>query len=198
MGQAQKLASRAFLPVPIPSAAAARRWFSFFSPKPPPALARCKNTGARESGTPRRQRRRGNPSPEPTPLRSPHSGCPDRHGEDDDDAAAGLRAGVAGAAQLRGRGPLRPRQVPRPRRRPPRLHHTEGGAHLFSLPPSPGSWKNCRQHNLKLNCVSSLFSLKFLFGRLFSVRTCLKIAMWASKLSVFDGMLTILGLFGRE
>jgi hypothetical protein len=121
------------------------------------------------SSTPRQQRR-GDPSPEPAPLRSPTSlvGCPDRHGEDDDDAEAGLRAGVAGAAQLRGRGPVRPRQVPRPRRRPPRLHHTEGAAHLFSLlPPVPE--RICPQHNLKLNCISSLFSFKFLFGRLFSV-----------------------------
>lgn len=36
------------------------------------------------------------------------SSCLDRHGEDDDDGAAGLRGGVAGAAQLRRLGPLRP------------------------------------------------------------------------------------------
>ena len=105
------------------------------------------------------------------PLSAPATalgGCPDRHGEDDADAAAGLRAGVAGAAQLRGRGPLRPRQVPRPRRRPPRLHHTEGAPLLASS-------------SLFLKELSSsLFSFKFLLGRLFSaiyLRTCLKTAM---------------------
>lgn len=74
---------------------------SFFSPKPrrrrlpaPP----CKGLAARE------------PPVLPLPLSGlgKASSCLDRHGEDDADAAAGLRAGVAGAAQLRRLGPLRP------------------------------------------------------------------------------------------
>jgi hypothetical protein len=55
-----------------------------------------------------------------------------RHG--DDDAAAGLRAGGAGPAQLRRRVPLPPRQVPRTPRRAPRLHRSQGAACLASLP----------------------------------------------------------------
>ena len=59
------------------------------------------------------------------------------------------------------------------------------GVHLYThaailVPPLP-------QHNLKLNCMSSLFSFKFLLGRLFSaiyLRTCLKTAMWACKLTI--------------
>ncbi|OEL30168.1 hypothetical protein BAE44_0008812, partial [Dichanthelium oligosanthes] len=66
-----------------------------------------------------------------------------------------LRAGVTGAAQLRGRGPLRPRQVSLPRRRPPRLHRPEGAAAEFSstLP--------------KANCISSRFSFKLFWKTIF-------------------------------
>jgi len=67
----------------------------------PPALAcPCKGLAARE--------RPALPLPLPLSGLGKASSCLDRHGEDDDDAAAGLRAGVAGAAQLRRLCPLRP------------------------------------------------------------------------------------------
>uniref|UniRef100_A0A0E0MTA4 Uncharacterized protein n=1 Tax=Oryza rufipogon TaxID=4529 RepID=A0A0E0MTA4_ORYRU len=56
----------------------------------------------------------------------------DRHGfDDDDDAEAGVRGGGACAAELRGRVQLRPRQVPRRPRRPPRLHRPEESEEIF-------------------------------------------------------------------
>lgn len=62
----------------------------------------------------------------------------DRHGfDDDDDAEAGVRGGGACAAELRGRVQLRPRQVPRRPRRPPRLHRPEGARLLVLFPHFP-------------------------------------------------------------
>uniref|UniRef100_A0A0E0FIQ2 Uncharacterized protein n=1 Tax=Oryza nivara TaxID=4536 RepID=A0A0E0FIQ2_ORYNI len=135
----------------IPATAAGRRWFRFFplaaaaaaGPAPPLFAPPLKYDPAARLGSkpsayctaslslslslsPRRTC---------SVLRFPRLwlvGGLDRHGfDDDDDAEAGVRGGGACAAELRGRVQLRPRQVPRRPRRPPRLHRPEESEEIF-------------------------------------------------------------------